>query len=280
LRGRAGLMFGCLIDLSLCIGCRSCQAACKQAHRGAAERTRWSSMASGYQNPPLLSAKTRTLISFHELPQPTGEVQWVFVKRQCLHCTDARCASACPPQAYYRTDDGVVVCDSSKCVACGVCLDECPWGVPSLEYRDLNTPRIVKCDWCIDRRESDHESFRGSACAQACPTGAIRFGQRPELLAYAHRRLAEFPARYQPRVYGEKELDGTGWLYISHVPFEKVGLPAEFPAAAGGRVLGRNNVPRGLTALAVCAAAAVRFAERREEVALVEGRATPPESST
>lgn len=266
-------MFGCLIDLSLCIGCRSCQAACKQAHLGAAERTRWSSQSGGYQNPALLSSKTRTLISFHELSQPSGEPRWVFVKRQCLHCTDARCASACPPQAYYRTDDGVVVCDSTKCVACGVCIDECPWSVPSLEYRDLNTPRIVKCDWCIDRRESGHESFRGSACAQACPTGAIRFGRRDELLAYARRRIAQSPERYVPKVYGEKELDGTGWLYISHVPFDRIGLPAEFPPPAGGRMLGRGRAPHGLTALSACTMAAAWFAERRNEVSAAEREA-------
>lgn len=213
--------------------------------------------AGGYQNPPRLSAKTRTLIAFHELPAE-HEPRWVFIKQQCVHCTDARCATVCPPQAYSRTPEGIVVCDSSKCIACSACLDECPFGVPALEYLDLETPRLIKCDWCLNRQraaaapiERDGQALSGPrlaeyqralhapACARACPTGAIEFGPRDALLAEARRRIAAAPKKYIDDIYGEKELGGLGWLYLAAVPFDQLGLPTEFAPASPRKEFGQ-----------------------------------------
>lgn len=230
-----------------------------------AEKTR----PAGYQNPPRLSPRTRTLISYHELNEPSG-LRWVFMKHQCLHCVDARCATVCAPQAYSRTAEGVVVCDSSKCVACAACIDECPFAVPTLEYLDLDTPRLVKCDWCLGRGESAAADGAGvekkahPACARACPTGAIQFGNRIELLAEAHRRIAASPTAYVDHVYGERELGGTGWVYLSPVPFEKLELPLDFAPAAEPKFFGQS--PGASPALAL-AAGLIWFCQRRDDVA-------------
>jgi formate dehydrogenase iron-sulfur subunit len=265
---------GCLVDTTRCTGCRSCQAACKQSNGMPAEKTRQFAAPGGYQNPPRLSPKTRTLISYHEL-EDRGQLRWVFVKRQCMHCRDAPCAAVCGPQAFSRTPAGIVVCDSAKCIGCAACMDECPFAAPTLEYKDLDTPQIRKCDWCLERQaaapqavERDGRPLAGAeldvhraalhapACARACPTGAIQFGLRAALLAEAHRRIAAAPDKYIAHVYGEKELGGMGWLYLAAVPFEEFGFPREFAPPAPPKLFGQTEPPDGGPALASCAAGA------------------------
>ena len=235
----------------------------------AAEKTQLPSPPGGYQNPPRLSPKTRTLISYHEFPAAAG-VQWVFMKHQCLHCTDARCANVCAPNAYSRSPEGIVTCDSSKCVACAACLDECPFNVPTLEFLDLETPRIIKCDWCVERQgekpNGNDKPFHGPACARACPTAAIEFGRRDDLLKEAKRRIAARPEQYIDHVYGEKELGGMGWMYLSHVPFEKLGLPLDFAPPSGPKLLGQAAPPGKVSAATAAAVGFAWFCQRRDEV--------------
>src|SRR3990172_9719033 len=117
-----------LVDLTKCMGCRGCQVACKQWNDLPAEVTKFFAGTGGYQNPPELYAKTFTLVEYTEIMK--GEnLSWVFAKRQCMHCLDPSCVSACPVGAMQRTAEGSVVSDSSKCIGCRTCLAVCPFGV-------------------------------------------------------------------------------------------------------------------------------------------------------
>ena len=237
----------CLVDITRCIGCRSCQVACKQSNGLAGEATRFFAGSGGYQNPARFSPKTYTFVTYHELTGTDGEPRWAFVKHQCLHCTDLYCASVCAPEVFHRNELGVVVCESERCMGCAACIDACPFGVPAIDYWEVDTPHLRKCEFCLGRQESkvlqaqlngkplegraldDYRKSRHTpACAKACPTGAIQFGDRDKLLAEARRRIAAEPDKYVNHIYGEKEAGGTAWLYISDVPFKKLGFPTLF----------------------------------------------------
>jgi formate dehydrogenase iron-sulfur subunit len=207
---------GILIDLNKCIGCRGCQAACKQWHDLPAERTY---NFGSYQNPPDLSAKTWTVVRFDELGA-NGDFKWVFTKRQCMHCEHPACVAACTVGALTKTETGPVITDKAKCIGCRYCQYACPFGVPSFQW-DETMGVIGKCTMCIDRIEEGHQP----ACANTCPTGAILFGNRDELLTEAKARIAASPGDYVDHVYGEKEVGGTSVLYLSPVPFNQIGLP-------------------------------------------------------
>jgi formate dehydrogenase iron-sulfur subunit len=214
-----------LIDLTRCIGCRACQAACKQWNDLPAEETE---NLGSYENPPRRSAKTWTTVTFNEV-EYEGNFAWVFAKRQCMHCEQPACASACIVGALHKTPEGPVVYDNKKCIGCRYCMLACPFGVPAFEW-DKPIPYIRKCTFCADRLEAGMEP----ACAKACPTDALLVGEREELLQVAHRRIKTNPDKYVDHIYGEKEVGGTSVLYLSSLPFEKLGFPT----------LGSEPIPR------------------------------------
>ncbi len=237
----------CLVDTTRCIGCRSCQVACKQSNGLAGEKTKFFASPGGYQNPPRFSPRTFTYVSYHEPGGAGGRPAWVFVKRQCMHCTDLYCAYVCAPQVYQKTATGVVAYQAEYCIGCSACVDACPFAVPAIDYWDLATPHVRKCTFCLARQESEieeaevdgrslsgatlerhRESRRTPACAKACPTGCIQFGDRQQLLREAKRRVAAEPDKYVDHVYGETEAGGTAWLYLASVPFDQLGFPTEF----------------------------------------------------
>ncbi len=248
---RNAMTSACLVDISRCIGCRSCQVACKQSNGLRGEATKFFARPGGYQNPARFSPNTYTFVSYHESTAGNGEPSWAFVKRQCLHCRDLYCTSVCAPDVFHRNEQGIVVCDADRCMGCGACIDACPFEVPAIDYWDVDTPHIRKCEFCFDRQKSRsktknsparlngkplegqalddyRESCYSPACATACPTGAIQFGTRKELLTEARRRIATAPDKYVDHIYGEKEAGGTAWLYISAIPFKKLGFPTVF----------------------------------------------------
>ena len=232
-----------LIDITKCIGCRACQVACKQWNDREAEHTQLQDQL-GFQNPATLSAKTYTLISFHELvdEKAPGGLNYLFTMRRCLHCLEPACASACPTTALNRQPDGPVSYDADKCIGCRYCIWACPWGVPTAEWDSL-APKIQKCTHCADRSDqpaplsrngqalSPEEKKRYSdrivvpACVKACPADALRFGDREGMLQEARKRISGHPEKYVDHIYGEKEAGGTSVLYLSSVPFEKLGFP-------------------------------------------------------
>ena len=232
-----------LIDITKCIGCRACQVACKQWNDRDGEQTEleWN---LGLQNPATLSAKTLTLITYHELPdeKAPGGLNYLFTMRRCLHCLEPACASACPTTALNRSADGPVGYDADKCIGCRYCIWACPWGVPTAEWDSL-APKIQKCTHCADRTtqplpltrngqnltEDESKRFQQNvvvpACVKACPADALRFGEREEMLNEARNRIGSRPDKYVNHIYGEKEAGGTSVLYLSSVPFEKLGFP-------------------------------------------------------
>ena len=250
-----------LIDIANCIGCRACQVACKQWNDREGEETELLAHM-GFTNPATLSAKTYTLISFHEMenPEKPGGLDAAYVMRRCFHCLEPGCVSACPTTALYRQPDGPVSYDASKCIGCRYCMLACPWDVPTAEWDQL-APKIEKCTHCADRhRQPVPIAFNGQpappdetqrfletiatpACVKACPADALRYGTREEMLALAHKRIEDRPDKYVDHIYGEKEVGGTTVLYVSAVPFEKLGFPTygekpfpKFTAAALGAV--------------------------------------------
>jgi Fe-S-cluster-containing dehydrogenase component len=202
---------GLLYDATKCIGCKTCVVACREANGLPPERS-----ADGlYDAPQDLSASTKNLI---KLCRDGSEVS--FMKAQCMHCVDPACAAACMLGALQKREFGIVSWDGSRCVGCRYCQTACPYNIPKFEWNATN-PKIVKCELCR------HLLAKGGtpACSRVCPAQAVIFGRRDELLAEAKRRIAAEPGRYVPRVYGEDDAGGTQCLYISHVPFEKLGLP-------------------------------------------------------
>ncbi len=232
-----------LVDITNCIGCRACQVACKQWNDRPGEETTLEPDL-GFQNPVVLSAKTLTLIKFDEIldEQAPGGLRLVNSMWRCLHCLEPACVSSCPTTALERKPDGPVVYSEDQCIGCRYCMWACPWGVPSADW-DTRSPKIHKCTHCADRCDQQAPAARNDqpltyeegqaflnsvqvpACVKACPADALVYGDRDEMLAEARRRMAARPGRYVDHIYGEKEAGGTSVLYLSAVPFEKLGFP-------------------------------------------------------
>src|SRR6516162_6587578 len=232
-----------LVDITKCIGCRACQVACKQWNDREGEHTELQDQLD-FQNPATLSAKTYTLITFHELAdeKAPGGLNYLFTMRRCLHCLEPACASACPTTALNRQPDGPVTYEADKCIGCRYCIWACPWGVPTAEWDSL-APKIQKCTHCADRsgqplplnrngqalsaeeKKSYSENVVVPACVKACPADALRFGDREGMLQEARNRISNHPDKYVDHIYGEKEAGGTSVLYLSSVPFQKLGFP-------------------------------------------------------
>jgi formate dehydrogenase beta subunit len=205
-----------LYDTTKCIGCQACVSACAEVN-GLKPDTR---MSGGVWQMPLdLNSQTKNIIKLFD----DGRGQSSYVKKQCMHCLDPACVAGCPFEALKKSDRGVVSWTASACIGCRYCEVACPFDVPKFEWDHFN-PKIVKCEFC---REERLDKGQEPACTSSCPTGAVIFGTRERLLDQAHARLKTHPASYvEKRVYGENEAGGTQVLYLSHVPFEKLGLPA------------------------------------------------------
>jgi len=207
---------GVLVDISRCIGCRACQVACKDWNDLPAMKT---SFTNDQTNPPKTNATTWTRVAFNYIEEPDGSLKWRFVKQQCFPCEEPACESACFVHAFIKLADGPVVYKPQICVGCRYCMLACPFGVPSYEWDKL-FPEVKKCTFCADRQKEG----LAPSCVTVCPAGALKFGIRKDLIEEAKERIASAPDVYQPRVYGEKEYGGTSWIYISDVPFEKLGF--------------------------------------------------------
>jgi Fe-S-cluster-containing dehydrogenase component len=206
---------GMLYDNSLCTGCQACVPACKEAN-GLAPDT---SLSGGLWDMSMdLSARTKNVIKLYQEDEAPG---FAFVKRQCMHCLDPACVTGCPFGALEKGQWGAVTWDSARCIGCRYCEVGCPFDVPKFEWNSWN-PKIVKCEFCYHRLKADLQP----ACTAVCPTGAVIFGKRADLLATAKDRIAQSRGKYfEDRVYGEHEAGGTQVLYLSKVAFDKIGLP-------------------------------------------------------
>lgn len=210
--------WGMLIDLTRCTGCNSCALACKESN----------DLPGVGTEPTGLSADTYTFIDTRLVTTAEGVEEERYVKRQCMHCVDAACVSACPAAAMYKSEEGPVVYRAERCLGCRYCQIACPFGVPQFEWENGITPTINKCWLCLDRLQEGEQP----ACAGACPTGAIRFGKREDLLAQARAQIKSAPDRYVDHIFGEHEVGGTSVLYLSDIPFDELGFPTNLPETA------------------------------------------------
>ena len=200
-----------LYDATICVGCNACTNACRQWNKTKAEPDD----RQVYDAPRELSADTWTMIQLYQ-----GENEYSFVKRQCMHCVDPACVSGCPVQALQKTAEGPVTYDQSRCIGCRYCMYACPFHIPRFAWDTAQFPVIAKCTLCADRLKDGLPT----ACAEICPTSALIFGKRGELIAEAESRISENPARYVDHVYGKDDAGGTSVMYLSGVPFENLGL--------------------------------------------------------
>ncbi len=241
-----------LVDITKCIGCRSCMEACKTLH----------AQSGNPFTTEELSASTYTVVA---------EREGNYVRKMCMHCETPSCASVCPVGAMHKSAEGPVVYNSTVCLGCRYCVQACPFGVPRYEW-DKAVPSVAKCDMCIDRQRKGQVT----ACTEACPTGATIGGTRGELLAEAHRRIAESPDDYFPHVYGETEVGGTSVLFLSPVSFAALG----FKEGLGDEPLpiytqeALERVPGIVTVGGALLLAIWWITQRREEVALAEAAET------
>ncbi|MBU1170962.1 MAG: hydrogenase 2 operon protein HybA [Proteobacteria bacterium] len=223
LRPRHDEDVGMLYDATKCIGCRSCEVACKKANGMPFEYD-----PQGIWDAPIdLSDKTLTIVKLY-----TGDQEQSFIKRQCMHCVDPACVSGCPTSALIKQDNGVVTWNIDACVGCRYCQMGCPFNIPKYEF-DAQYGRIRKCEMCANNGLLDKGQ---TACSNACPTGAIAFGIQQDLIKTAKSRIRKNPGTYfQDKIYGELDSGGTGVLYMAGVPFDKLGLP-DLPEYSSARI--------------------------------------------
>jgi formate dehydrogenase iron-sulfur subunit len=196
-----------LIDESKCIGCKACQVACMN----------WNDLRDDighnvgvYDNPVDLTPSSWTVMKFFEVEPQGGSLEWLIRKDGCMHCEDPGCLQACPaPGAIVKYENGIVDFISENCIGCGYCVKGCPFDVPRISAKDN---KAYKCTLCSDRVAVGREP----ACVKTCPTGAISFGTKPEMVTYGEKRAGELRERgfQQAGLYNPAGVGGTHVMYV------------------------------------------------------------------
>lgn len=197
-----------LIDVTTCIGCKACQAACSE----------WNDIRDEvghnhgvYDNPMDLSAKSWTVMRFSEV-ESADRLEWLIRKDGCMHCSDPGCLKTCPSAgAIIQYANGIVDFQSEHCIGCGYCIAGCPFNVPRLNKDDN---RVYKCTLCVDRVSTGQEP----ACVKTCPTGAIHFGTKEEMKLLAEERITHLKKRgyNNAGLYDPEGVGGTHVMYVLH----------------------------------------------------------------
>ena len=207
---------GVLHDMSRCVGCRSCEAACCKVNELPVPDKPFTD-THVLDEERRTTAKTYTVVNKYHV---SGKIGPSFRKIQCNHCVEPACASACFVKAFKKTETGAVTYDASLCVGCRYCMIACPFEIPAYEYHESLTPRVMKCTMCHPRLTKGQLP----GCVEVCPTEALTFGKREDLLIIARERIRKYPGKYMDHIYGENEMGGTSWLYLSNVPFSGIGM--------------------------------------------------------
>ena len=254
--------YGCLTDLTRCVGCRTCEEACNKANRLPKPDIPFDDLGV-LDNKRRTTDKTYTVVNRYADPRKKNES--VFRKMQCNHCLEPSCASACLVNAYTKTPEGPVIWNKDLCVGCRMCMMACPFAIPAFEYNNPTTPKIQKCNLCYGRITKGGKP----ACVEACPAEAIAFGKRRNLIKLAADRIRENRADYIDHIYGEREVGGTSWMYISGIPFHHVDLDTQlgvtpFPEHTRGFL---SAVPLVLVMWPALLGGIYLFSQRREEIA-------------
>ncbi|BAS27655.1 formate dehydrogenase subunit beta [Limnochorda pilosa] len=215
-----------LVDVSRCIGCKGCEVACKEWNDLPPEETH---NFGSYQSHQDLSADTWMLMRFNEV-EVDGDLRWLILKDQCMHCQEPGCLMACPaPGAIVQYANGIVDFNQDACIGCGYCITGCPFDIPRLSQRN---GRVYKCNLCVDRVSNGLEP----ACAKTCPTGAIQFGSLDDMVQVGTGQVERLHDRgfRNAALYNPEGVGGTHVLYV--LPHgdqvEAYGLPAN-PTVGG-----------------------------------------------
>ncbi len=241
-----------LYDATQCIDCKLCEKAC-------ADRNKL---------PYTEKVGAEEELSAHKLTAVMAKGD-KFMRRLCMNCEDPTCASVCPVAALKKTPAGPVTYDQNRCIGCRYCMMACPFSVPKYEWGVL-LPRVRKCDMCADRVAAGKQT----ACAEACPTGATKFGERDALIAEAKDRIAKNPDQYVHHIYGLNEVGGTSVLLLSSVPFAAFGYKTDIPKQPLPELTYRvlSKLPDLVALGGVFLGGVWWITHRREEVAAAERR--------
>jgi formate dehydrogenase iron-sulfur subunit len=266
---------GFFTDTSVCIGCKACEVACKEWNVIPEDGLVWT--GESYDNTSTLGANSWRHVAFIEQRKPLlleGEtaaldaepLRWLMESDVCKHCTHAACLDVCPTGSLFRTEFGTVVVQEDICNGCGYCVPACPFGVLDKRHLPRNPDdaplalpllgkkedgRVWKCTLCYDRLKGGHEP----ACAKACPTDSIQFGELDELRERAHKRVEKLETQgwNGPRLYGADPDDGVGgfgaFFLLLDEP-EVYGLPPD-------PVVTTRDLPEMWATTAIAAAAMV-----------------------
>ncbi|BBA36959.1 formate dehydrogenase, iron-sulfur subunit [Methylocaldum marinum] len=209
-----------LIDVTKCIGCKACQSACLE----------WNDLREevginegSYTNPHDLTANSWTLMRFAETEE-NGTLEWLIRKDGCMHCADPGCLKACPsPGAIIQYSNGIVDFHEENCIGCGYCIAGCPFDIPRLSKKDS---KVYKCTLCSDRVAVGLEP----ACIKACPTQALVFGSKEDMIEHANERIADLKERgfENAGLYDPAGVGGTHVMYVLHHA-DKPGLYNDLP---------------------------------------------------
>jgi Fe-S-cluster-containing dehydrogenase component len=207
---------GVLVDLTRCVGCRSCEAACNAEQKLPEPDLPFDDM-SVFKDKRRTTEKAYTIVNEYKV----ADKETLFRKIQCNHCTEPACLSSCFVNAYTKTKEGAVIYNASVCVGCRNCMIACPFNIPAYSYSSPLNPLVKKCIFCYDTRLKDGKP---PACVDICPQQVMTFGRRADLIKLGHDRIQANPAKYVDKLYGEKAVGGTSWMYLSSVDFDKVGF--------------------------------------------------------
>ncbi|HTO45194.1 MAG TPA: formate dehydrogenase subunit beta [Burkholderiales bacterium] len=210
-----------LIDISKCIGCKACQSACMEWND---LRDAVGTNTGTYDNPRDLTENSWTVMKFFEV-EPDGKLEWLIRKDGCMHCADPGCLKACPsPGAIVQYSNGIVDFHEENCIGCGYCVTGCPFNVPRISKKD---GKAYKCTLCSDRVAVGLEP----ACIKTCPTGALVFGSKQDMIEHADERIADLKERgfQQAGLYDPPGVGGTHVMYVlQHADKpELYGLPKD-----------------------------------------------------
>jgi formate dehydrogenase iron-sulfur subunit len=251
---------GFFTDTSVCIGCKACEVACKEWN--GVPDDGFNLLGQSFDNTGALSANSWRHVAFIERPRPADEddpFAWLMMSNVCKHCTHSGCLDVCPTGALFRTEFGTVVVQEDVCNGCGYCIPACPFGVIDQRKGD---GRAWKCTMCYDRLGAGQTP----ACAQACPTQSIQFGELDELRERAATRVDALRAAGElgAQLYGADPSDGVGGAGAFFLLLDEpqvYGLPPDPVVTTRG--LPAMWKRAGVAALTMAAAAAVAFLGRR-----------------